>query len=180
MRIISGKYKRRNIKYIKNDYTRPTIDKVREAIFNIITPYLLYDNCLDLFAGTGSLGLEALSRGYNKCYFIDNNYEAIKTIKENLDILNEKDGLVIKNDYNQALNYFKRHNIKFDLIFLDPPYKLNILNNIIDKLIEFDLLKDNAIIVLEHLNENRILNDNFKIIKEVSYGIMTVTILKKE
>lgn len=178
MRIIAGKYKKRNIKYIKNDYTRPTTDKVREAIFNIISPYIKnYSTALDLFAGTGSFGLECLSRGFDTCYFIDNNKIAINIINENLKILNEKNGIVVKTDYIEALRYFNRKEIKFDLVFLDPPYKFSKLDLILNNLIEFDLLNNDAIIILEHLKEKEIINKNYELLKKNTYGIRTITIL---
>lgn len=181
MKIISGKYRNRDLKNLKNDNTRATSQMVKEAIFNMISPYLNYNTFLDLFAGTGNLGFESFSRGYNNGYFVDNNKEALNTIKYNNKLLNEK-GIILNKDYLKALEYFKNNNIKFDLIFLDPPYKLRILEEIIKLISYYDLLLNNGIIVLEYDVNYKINLDNinYNVIKNKTYKIRNITVLRKE
>ena len=181
MRVISGFLKGRNILGYTLDGTRPTMDRGKESLFGIIQNYVNDSICLDLFAGSGSLGIEAISNGAKKCYFVDKSIDAIKVLNENLNNFNiENKTKVIKNDYINALNYFKEKNIKFDIIFLDPPYKMHILNNIMNYLIENDLLNDNGIIVCE--TDNQYLDNNIKkleLIKQKKYGTTYLYIYRK-
>ena len=170
MRVISGLYKGRKLDYDIIG-TRPTMDRVKESMFGLIQDYIKDSVVLDLFAGCGSLGIEALSNGCKKCYFVDKNREAIKIINKNLkDIEN---AIIVNNDCFNALNDFKE---KFDIIFLDPPYHENLIEKVIDKIIKYDLLNDEGFIVCE-------VEDNFEcsleLIKEKSYGIKMVKIYKK-
>lgn len=121
MRIISGKYKGREIKGYNIEGTRPTMDRVKESLFASIQNYVKGSICLDLFAGSGGLGIEALSEGAQSCYFVDNNKIVIDALKKNLTSLKvEEDYFLIKKDYVEALKTF---DMKFDIIFLDPPYQ---------------------------------------------------------
>ena len=131
MRVISGKYKGRKLDGFDIDGTRPTMDRVKESLFGTIQNYVKGADTLDLFAGSGSLGIEALSMGANKCWFVDNNKLVIDILNKNLKGID--DANVMRNDYYEALNYFKKNNITFDLILLDPPYKLNLINKCIDR-----------------------------------------------
>ena len=119
MRIISGKYKGKKLEGFNIEGTRPTLDRVKESLFGMIQTYIQNSQVLDLFAGSGALGLEAISNGAKICYLIDNNKEAIKTIKQNSQNFDE-DLKIINIDYKKFL---KETNEKFDIIFLDPPYK---------------------------------------------------------
>ncbi len=175
MRIISGKYKGREIKGYNIDGTRPTMDRVKESLFASIQNYVKGSICLDLFAGSGGLGIEALSEGALSCYFVDNNKIVIDTLRQNLTKLKvEEDYFLIKKDYVEAL---KTLDTKFDIIFLDPPYHLNMMNNAIDLIIKNDLLNDGGIIVCEY--EEGTVNCDLQILKEKKYGSKNVTILKK-
>lgn len=118
MRIISGSAKRHKIEVPKT-ITRPTTDRTREALFSIINPLVKNANCLDLYAGSGSLGLEALSRGASHCDFIDESREAKQTIQHNLQQLNLKNGQVFQRN---VTSFLEKNNNKYDLIFADPPY----------------------------------------------------------
>ena len=122
MRVISGYLKGRNILGYNIPGTRPTMDRVKESMFASIQDYIDNSTVLDLFCGTGSLGIEALSMGSNKCYFVDNGKEILKYLNKNIDNLNIKDkSIVINKDYKDALLYFKNNNIKFNIILMDAP-----------------------------------------------------------
>ena len=178
MRIISGKYKGRIIKGMDIVGTRPTMDRVKESMFAMIQNNIKESICLDLFAGSGSLGIEAISNGCKKCYFVDNNKQALDTIKENINNLKiNEEYRIIKNDYNEALKYFKDNNIKFDLIFLDPPYKLNLINGILNKIIEYNLLNNNGQVICEYESE-LVDNDTLTLLKERSYSSKKIKIYK--
>ena len=181
MKVISGTLKGRNILGYNIDGTRPTMDRVKESVFGTIQSYIPNSIVLDLFAGSGNLGIEAISNGASKCYFVDNNIEAIKVIKKNIDIFNIKDkSTILHNDYNKALDYFYNSNIKFDIIFVDPPYKYEIIEKVIDKVIEYNLLNEDGIIVLEFekdkLKENY---ENLSLIKNKKYGEKYIYIYQK-
>jgi len=162
MRVISGKYKGKNLKGFDILGTRPTMDRIKENMFALIQEHIEESIILDLFAGSGSLGIEALSRGARECFFVDHNNIAIKTINDNLKGI--KGGTVIKSDYLDALNRF---DIKFDLIFLDPPYKDNIINEIIMLIDKNNLLNKNGLIVCE---TDYPLEINRKVYKIRKYG----------
>ena len=179
MRVISGKYKGRNIRGFDIVGTRPTMDRVKESMFASINSYLKESTILDLFSGSGNLGIEALSNGALCAYFVDNNQVAIKTIKENIQNINIKEETHIhKMDYKDALKYFNNNKIKFNIIFLDPPYKENILSDILTLIKKYDLLFDEGIVVLEYEKGN-INYDNYELLKIKKYGSKSVMILKK-
>lgn len=175
MRVISGKYKGKNLIGFNIDGTRPTMDRVKESLFGIIQNYIKDSAVLDLFAGSGSLGIEALSNGASSCYFFDNNIELINIIKKNT--MGMSGIHVMKSDYNNSLEILKDSNIKFDIIFLDPPYKLNLINDCLNKIYKYNLLNKDGIIVCEYENEN-IETDKYDLIKEKSYGNKNIKIYK--
>ena len=173
MRIISGKYKGKKLKGFNLEGTRPTMDRVKESIFAMIQNYIQDSTVLDLFAGSGALGLEAISNGAKTCYLIDNNIEAIKTIKENS--LNIKENLnIICIDYKKFL---KETDKTFDIIFLDPPYQSNQLNKALKIIEERELLNKNGIIVCECEKGTPI--TKLKLLKEKSYGPKNIKIYGK-
>ncbi len=179
MRVISGLYKGRKIEGFDIDGTRPTMDRVKESVFSSIQNYIDDSIVLDLFAGSGNLGIEALSNGAKKCYFVDNNKIAIKVINENLNKLDINNGVVINNDYKEALNNFKNNNIKFNLIFLDPPYKLDCINEIINTILKDNLLEDNGLIICEFDSEINKEYEELVVLKDKKYGSKYVVIFKK-
>lgn len=123
MRIIAGKYKAKVINSPKTEKTRPTLDRVKEAMFSILTPYVLDANVLDLFSGTGNLGLEAISRGAKFAWLNDSGNIAISTIISNVELTNSKTCVKItKKDYIKCLKQIDNLKLTFDIIFLDPPY----------------------------------------------------------
>ena len=173
MRVISGKYKGKNLIGFDINGTRPTMDRVKESLFGIIQNKLNNSIILDLFAGSGSLGIEALSNGASSGYFVDNNIKLIDILKKNT---SDIEGVqIIKKDYIDALKYFFDNGIKFDIIFLDPPYSMNLINNSIKLIEEYNLLNDNGIIVCEY--EKEVFDYNYKLIKEKKYGSKNIKIL---
>lgn len=151
MRVITGKSKGNKLVAPKGLHTRPTSDKVKESIFNILGDIKENTLVLDLFAGSGNVGIEFLSRGASKCYFIDNDMNSIKSIKENLErtrLTNQ--AFVYKNTAERAINSLSSRGIMFDYIFLDPPYEREILIPIIEKISNNNILDDKGIIIVEH------------------------------
>lgn len=180
VRIISGKYKGKKLDGYDIEGTRPTQDRVKESLFAMIQNDLRDANILDLFAGSGNLGIEALSNGANFSYFVDNNSKCIEVLNKNLRNINEKNSKVLNLDYKNALTYFKENNITFDIIFLDPPYNLECLDYILDKLIEYNLLENNSLIICEYEHNN--FKDNYKNLeleKEKKYGYKNIRIYRK-
>jgi 16S rRNA (guanine966-N2)-methyltransferase len=141
MRIISGTAKGTKLNTLEGLETRPTLDRVKESLFSIIQLKIPDSNVLDLFAGSGALGIEALSRGASKAVFCDSNYSAIKIVNQNLEktkLLNK--AKVLNTNYNSALESLS--NEKFDIVFLDPPYKTNFVEKSIEKILKLDLLSE--------------------------------------
>jgi len=173
MRIISGYLRGRNISQPNNQLTRPLKDLTKESIFNIlkhsnlITINLGKSKILDLFSGVGSFGLECISRGAQSIVFCENYPEASKVLKKNIiDLDCEKKTQIITEDiFNiKNINYFK--NKKFEVIFLDPPYKERKLTNLLNDIISLKLLKKNGVIVIHrHKKEEEIYPEKFKILK---------------
>ncbi len=123
MRIIAGKYKAKVINSPKTEKTRPTLDRVKEAVFSILTPYIQDSNVLDLFSGTGNLALEAISRGAKFAWLNDKENIAISTIISNVELTNSKSCVKItKKDFVKCLKQIQTLKLNFDIIFLDPPY----------------------------------------------------------
>ena len=174
MRVISGKYKGKKLEGFSIDGTRPTMDRVKESLFGSIQNYIKNSIVLDLFAGSGSLGIEALSNGADSCYFCDNSVEAIKVLEKNLK--NIDNSYIIKKDYKETLKELKSKNIKFDLIFLDPPYKLNLISDCIKKILEYKILNKNGLIICEYESEN--IYCDLELIKEKKYGTTYIKIYK--
>ena len=180
MRIISGDFRSRKIEEVKSDKTRPTTDRNREALFNILGQYFSGGEMLDLFAGSGALGIEALSRGINKAYFIDNYFLAQKTIYNNLKNLKLTDrGFVIKED---AFVFLKNTNIQFDLIIVDPPYALDKYDLILELIVTRHLIKNNGIIVFEADKKTELIQEyqNFFKYKEKIFGNTKFAFYKME
>ena len=144
MRIIAGTARSLPLKTIEGMDTRPTTDRIKETLFNMLQAEVPGSYFLDLFAGSGSLGIEALSNYCDRCYFVDKNNIAIETIKENTKGIDN--AIIIKSDYKKYLN---ETNIKYDIIILDPPYKSNYIEEIINIIDEKKLLNQNGIIVCE-------------------------------
>lgn len=176
MRVISGKYKGKNLMGFDIEGTRPTMDRVKESVFAIIQNKIKNSVCLDLFAGSGSLGIEAISNGASYCYFVENSNKIFNILRDNLTGIDN--AVLLKKDYNDALKYFFNNNIKFDIVFLDPPYKFNLINDILIYIYKNNLLNDDGYIVCEFEEEN-VFSDKFSLIKSKKYGNKNVFIYKK-
>ena len=179
MRIITGKYKGRKLYTLEGANTRPMMDRMKESIFNIIGPYFDGGVSLDLFGGSGALTLEAISRGIGSGYIVEKHPEAIKIIKKNIELVNgEKNISLMPMDYKLALDYFKKNNLKFDLIFLDPPFKLNIIGEIISFILENNLINSSGNIICHYYKNSHIPIEinNLKIFKHYNFGANEVAI----
>lgn len=151
MRVISGKCKGRHLKSVPGTTTRPTTDKVKEAIFNRIGPYFDGGTGLDLYSGSGGLGIEGLSRGLDNVIFIDREQQAVNIIKSNLStcqLLDQSE--VYRNDVHRGIKLLHQRELEFDVIFMDPPYALKMLKKNIEVIDKYHLLKKNGILVAEH------------------------------
>ncbi len=182
MRIISGNARGTKLYTLEGNNTRPTLDRVKEALFNKINFQLEEAIVLDLFAGSGALGLEALSRGAKIAYFGENSHQAAKVIEKNIykTKMQDKAKLIIK-DYKKVLEEVKQ--IKFDIIFLDPPYETNYDIETIELVLKDNLLKDNGFIVLEtdsNEKENKIKTLNIKIDDTRKYGRVKLLFLSRK
>lgn len=161
MRIIGGEARGTKLSTLEGFETRPTLDRIKESLFNILQDKFYDAKVLDLFAGSGALGLETISRGAKEAILCDNSYNAIQIIKENANKTHlEKKVRILKNDYKKSLDILKGE--KFDIIFLDPPYES-----------EFDIIALNVII------ENEMLSSEGVIILETDHAQEKETILKK-
>jgi 16S rRNA (guanine966-N2)-methyltransferase len=182
MRVVSGECKGRPLKAVPGSSTRPTTDKVKESIFNIIGPYFNGGLVLDLFAGSGGLGIEALSRGMDKALFIDREYKAVQTIKQNLEACHFTDRAeVYKNDSERALKAIVKRELCFDLILLDPPYKKQRLVELLEFIGNYNLLTENGYIVCEHAADVTLPDrvNHFERWKFETYGMISVSIYRK-
>ena len=178
MKIISGSLKGRSIKGFDIDGTRPTMDRVKESLFSSIQNYIPDSTCLDLFSGSGNLGFEAISNGAKKCYFNDHNIKCVSIIKNYVKEFNISDRAEVFNlDYKKMINYLKENDIKLDVIFLDPPYKFDKLNDIASFIHDNNMLNKNGIIVFE-VDNLYIDIDFYEKIKEKKYGDKYIVIYK--
>ena len=187
MRIIAGKHKSRLLKTLEGLNTRPMTDRMKESVFNCIGPYFDDLTVLDLFGGSGALSLEAISRGCKHSVIIDNSRDAIRVITENVNSLKENDKVsIFTADYKQALK--KLANESFDIIFLDPPYRMNIVSEILDFIIANDMINKDGYIVCQYVRGNleklginsESFSDTLSIKKNYSYGNSEVLIYQKK
>lgn len=183
MRIIAGKNKSRKLITLEGSNTRPMMDRMKESIFNTIGPYFDNDEVLDLFGGSGALSLESLSRGASHATIIEKDREAFKVIKTNVASLHEESNTEMYNmDYLAALNMFKASKRTFDIIFLDPPYRMNIIEEIIAFIIENEMLRKDGIIVCQYVKGNYEPKekDNLFIRKNYTYASSEVCIYQSK
>lgn len=181
MRVISGKVRGLKLNTPKNEDVRPTTDRVKESLFNIINPYIMESSILDLFAGTGSLGIECLSRGAKKCVFVDISKESIAIVKSNIKKARvENESVVLNLDFKDAVNKLKIQKSKFDVIFMDPPYYKNMFIDALEKIDNADLLDEDGIIVVEHDSKDEFPENIGRLekFKAKKYGNTTLTFYK--
>lgn len=176
MRVISGKYKGKNLEGYTLNGTRPTMDRVKESMFAMIQNKIKDSIVLDLFAGSGALGIEALSNGASLCYFVDKSRQAIETIKKNTKDMD--DVVILFKDYQEALSYFQSKGITFDIILLDPPYHEQLLQKVVEEIEKLNILKDNGIIICEREEEE--VKTNYSLNKSKKYGNKIVEIYCKK
>ena len=179
MRVISGTARGRKLLEPDGKRIRPSTDKVKESLFNIIQFDIEGRHVLDLFAGSGQLGIEALSRGAASCVFVDESPEAIKLVNANLHHCGlEEAAVVVRGD---AFSYLERGE-RFDLIFLDPPYETGHIDRALERIIEFDILKDNGIIICESRVEKEIaaVPEPYRLKREYTYGRIKLSLIVKE
>ncbi len=179
MRIITGRYKGRRLEMPVGRDIRPTSEKVKEAIFSTIQTQIPEAVCVDLFTGTGNLGLEALSRGAEKCYFCDNSRESLRIAERNIDMCGAR-GLaeVIAAGYEKALSILAGYGVKAALFFLDPPYGKGFYEDCFRLIGEFGLLSEDGLILAEH-DSRDVFPDvfsGFVKIKDKTFGHVAFTI----
>lgn len=181
MRVVAGEFGGRKLKAVPGNGTRPTTDKVKEALFNIIGPYFDGGNSLDLYAGSGGLSIEGVSRGIDKAVLIDMSYQAIKTIKDNVSVTKQEEKFEIyKQEASKALAILQQRDMSFALVYLDPPYaKQKILDNL-NQMVELNLFDDGAIIVCETDQQAQLPEDltDFELVRHQDYGITVLTIYR--
>ena len=150
MRVISGSARSLKLKTLEGLDTRPTTDRIKETLFNMIQNNI-YDCCfLDLFAGSGAIGIEALSRGAKECVFVDNNPKAIDIINENLEFTKLKDNaLVLYKSYELAIAELESKNVVFDVVFMDPPYDKGLEKNVLEQLAKSVIINNDTIVIVE-------------------------------
>lgn len=171
MRVISGSARGTILKSPQDDKVRPTLDRVKESLFNIIGFSIIESDVLDLFAGSGALGIESLSRGASKAVFVDMSKESIALTTENLEKTRLKEkAMILNKDSISALEYLAGKNEKFDLIFMDPPYKTDLVKKALEFLSSSNILKEDALIIVEQ-DMDESLDD--------AYGNLTKTREKK-
>jgi 16S rRNA (guanine966-N2)-methyltransferase len=179
MRIISGKYNRRIILTVDNLDTRPVTDRIKESIFNILVHNFSIENkiVLDLYAGSGSFGLEALSRGAEKAVFIESSPESYKVLLQNINSIGC--GMDSKASKTDVASFLDRNIDKYDLIFCDPPFKLENSELIVKKIIEKDILNEKGLLVFRS-NEKKDFNlSGLEVFREKKIGISYIYIMRK-
>ena len=176
IRITGGINRSRLLETPNVSTTKPTMDKVRAGVFSALGPAVERANVLDLFAGSGSYGFEALSRGAAGATFVDSSSVAVDTIKKNAAKLNQENVTIIQGD---VLTFLEQNLKEFSIIFVDPPYKLDVYEDVVKTLIRRNILSSNAIIVLESERELNIDESLFSKVKLYKYGLAKVYILRK-
>ena len=184
MRVISGNARGKKLVSLEGVNTRPTLDRVKESLFNILQFDIANKNVLDLFAGSGAIGIEAISRGAASATFCDHSNDAIKVIKTNvLNTHSQEKSTILNKDYMQALKYLAKNNIQFDIIYLDPPYKTEFANIAIKEIINLNLLSKDGIIIVETddaKKEETIPKEGIKIFDKRKYGRAILIFIRKE
>ena len=176
-----SEYKEKNYLAYNIIGTRPTMNRVKESMFTSIQNYIDDSIILDLFCGTGSLGIEALSMGASRCYFVDNNKDILRYLNKNINNLDiNSKSTIISKDYRDSLLYFKNNNIKFNIVLVDAPYKMEVMEEVIELVTKYDLLLDKGILLLEYsFDKLKDKYNNLELIKSKKYGDKYVNIYLK-
>ena len=173
MRIISGTLRGTKLYTLEGENTRPTLDRVKEALFSKINYRLEDATILDLFSGSGALALESLSRGAKEAYMCDSSRDAIKIINQNIEKTRTKDRICLFTcDYKKAIEELKSKNVKLDVVFLDPPYHTNFAEDAASRIVENNLLNEDGLIVLET-------DDDKKVMKNLDTKLFEINDIKR-
>lgn len=179
MRIISGKFKGHRLVAFKAEHIRPTTDRVKESLFNKWSPYIEGSKVLDLFCGTGSLGLEALSRGADFVEFVDSNEKSLRILRENVKKLKIENGIhITKRD---ALQFMKSSDQVFDLILIDPPFTKMMADQVLSALSESSILKEGGLVAIESGTKEHIKEDygTLKLYDRKEFGDKTLSLYER-
>ncbi len=178
MRVIAGKAKGMKLKAPDGLTVRPTADRVKEALFNIIGSYIINARFIDLYAGSGAIGIEALSRGAHSCIFIEKQRKNFLVIKENLGKTGfEESARLIMAEVNKALVILNGEKIKADLIYLDPPYNCPDLTSVVNRVLELKIIAENGLLIAEHAYKNRQWAEAYGSVRQKKYGDTCLTII---
>jgi 16S rRNA (guanine(966)-N(2))-methyltransferase RsmD len=181
IRVISGIYKGRRLKLVPSTAVRPMQDKVKGALFNILGDRIKGAVCLDGFAGTGSIGLEALSRGAERCVFVDEFYPSVKTIRQNVAACGaDERSVILHREFNRAVIDLAHKGVRFDLVFLDPPYQLLEERNPLRVLRKRDVVKPGGLVVLRHYYRIKPRLGDFKLARRTKLGDDVIALFVRE
>ena len=183
MRVIAGEFRRRILSTLEGGSTRPTTDRNKENIFNLIGPYFDGGTSLDMFGGSGSLTIESISRGIEKGVIVDKHPRAISIIKKNVEMLKIEDRVdVIRANYLDVLKTLADQGAKFDLILIDPPFKMLVVDELVKFIDEFDMLTDNGIIMAEFYKDNKFEAEfnSIECYRFVDYGTSHIQLYRKK
>ena len=177
MRVIAGKARRIPLNTPSGLDTRPTTDRTKETLFNMLQPYLADARFLDLFSGSGAIGIEALSRGSAHAVFVENGSAAIKAVERNLAAVRLEDSADVHRV--DAFSFLKRTGESFDIVFLDPPYNTGLLTRALGELAKCKCLRSGGIVVAEsEYGGEEAENDGFEVVRRAKYGKTVISVLK--
>ncbi|MDN6639270.1 MAG: 16S rRNA (guanine(966)-N(2))-methyltransferase RsmD [Tetragenococcus sp.] len=183
MRVIAGNYRKMALKSLANDVTRPTTDKIKESLFNMIGPYFTDEQVLDLYSGSGALAIEAVSRGAKRAVCVEKYYPAMKIIQENIRLTKDEQKFVtLKQSAEKALLQLLQNEELFDLVFLDPPYAKQTILRDINQLSDLGLLAQEALVICETDKDVNLPEETqaLRRIRSQVYGITRITIYRNE
>ncbi len=183
MRVIAGEFRSRKLHTLEGRNTRPTTDRNKENIFNVIGPYFDGGSSLDMFGGSGSLTVESVSRGIEQGVIIDKHPHAIGIINKNVEMLKIKDRVqVIRGDYMEVMKSLASQGKQFDLILIDPPFRMLVIDEIVGFVDENDLLTDDGIIMAEFFKDNKFEAEfkNIECYRFLDYGTSHIKLYRKK
>ncbi len=180
MRVISGEYRGRKLVSPTNNLVRPTTDRVKESLFSVLQNDIKGSVCCDLFAGSGALGIEALSRGAKKVYFCDNDKESIRLIKTNLSFVDSSKYEILNCDYASCLKTLSLQGNTMDIIFCDPPFAMELGEKVLQTIFDTDILNKYGVVTVEHATSDSKISDKvFPLYKQKKYGEITIDFFQK-